>query len=97
MLKRQFRSEEEFRDFFFGEDAERELIYDNIVDCIDIAISEAKDTAFFAELIIEGDEMDINCHRPEFKQNLENALNFYIENEIYEKCKNVQTLIDKLS
>ena len=39
MIKRQFRTEEEFTSFFFGEDAEKEYIYDNIVDAIEIAVS----------------------------------------------------------
>jgi hypothetical protein len=89
MLKRSFRSEKEFREFFFGENAERELIYDYIVECIDVAVSKGESTAHFATITIEGDEMDINCQRPEFRDNLQNALNFYIDNEIYEKCDNV--------
>jgi hypothetical protein len=97
MLKRRFKSEKEFKDYFFGPNAERELIFDFIVKSIEIAVNENKDTADFAEIVIDGDTLDIKCERPEFKSNLQNALDFYVENEIYEKCKNVQTLIDKLS
>jgi len=97
MLKRQFRTEEEFKDFFFGENAEREYIYDNIVSCIKIAMFENLDTADFAEIYIAGELMDIKCNRSEFEKNLNNALNFYLEEEIYEKCKEVQELINELS
>ncbi len=55
MIKRQFRTEEEFKDFFFGESAEKEYIYDNIVDSIEIAMFENLETADFAEIIIAGE------------------------------------------
>jgi len=95
MIKRQFRTEEEFTSFFFGEDAEKEYIYDNIVDAIEIAMFEGLETADFAEIIIAGEVLDIKCERDEFSMNLQNALTYYIDNEIFEKCKRIQDLINE--
>ena len=95
MIKRQFRTEEEFKDFFFGESAEKEYIYDNIVDSIEIAMFENLETADFAEIIIAGETIDIKCERGEFNMNLQNALTYYIDNELFEKCKRIQDLINE--
>jgi hypothetical protein len=95
MIKRQFRTEEEFENFFFGEDAEKEYIYDNIVDSIEIAMFEDLDVADFAEIMIAGDTIDIKCEKHEFSMNLQNALKYYVDNEIFEKCKRVQDLINE--
>ena len=96
MLKRQFRSEEEFKDFFFGENAEKEYIYDNMVNAIEVAMFENLDVADFAEIMIAGETIDIKCERQEFSMNLQNALTYYINEEIFEKCKRVQDLINEL-
>jgi len=96
MLKRQFRSEEEFKDFFFGENAEKEYIYDNMVNAIEVAMFENLDVADFAEIMIAGETIDIKCERQEFNMNLQNALTYYINEEIFEKCKRVQDLINEL-
>ncbi len=38
----------------------------------------------------------ITISKKDFSENLENIFSFYIKNELYEKCKNLKELQDKL-
>ena len=93
MIRKQFTTEEDFKDFFFGDTVQKEYIYDNVVSSIEIAMFENLDIAVIAEVSVGSEELDIKCQRNEFAVNLQNALIFYEENELYKKCKKVQDLL----
>ena len=99
ILKLRFKDKEEFDDFFFGPNAEKDRIYDAIVDQIEESIELNGESALFAEVVIKGDPLMIYLTLPHYNwlDSLQNALKYYEEREDYEKCIDIVSIIKKLN
>jgi hypothetical protein len=98
ILKLSFTDREEFDDFFFGPEAEKEFIFDSIVGQIEDAIDNKKKNAIFAEIEFAGDPTPIYLEMPKknWLESLNNALSFYEGEDLFEKCIKVTDIIKKL-
>ena len=98
-MQLEFHDGDDMQDFFFGLDGENNaLIYETIVKSIKGGIVRNKDTVQVWEIFFTNgdDDLLIDCERKDFDENLNNALNWYIEQEESEKCQEVKKLIEKL-
>jgi len=87
MLELQFKDAEEFEKYFFGIDAPKELIYKNIFEGVKEGLDNDLDTVTFAEISFDdGTMVLLDSVRSEWKQNLENCINYFIEVENFELC-----------
>lgn len=78
-----------------------EEVQDSTVQAIAEAIEKNEDDAVTLEYRLEPDNGPIQIgsmttERSDFKRGLEEAINFYIESEQYEKCAYAESLIKKL-
>jgi hypothetical protein len=71
------------------------LLMDKVISSIEYAVNN---NLHIAE-VFKFDKSDyvITVSRQQFKQNVERIYNFYVENEIYERCKRVAQLIKVLN
>lgn len=97
ILKLKFKHSSEFEDFFFGPYAEKEKIYDSLVDQIKDALEHGEGSALFAEVIFEDDPIIIYLELPRrnWLDSLTNALRFYEQNDLFEKCIDITKIIKK--
>jgi len=86
------------QDFFFGDAADHSTIYESIIKAISIGMLTKKDTVKVWEIYFANEDEDliIECEKDEWKENLNNALSWYTENEMFEECAYVKKMIDKL-
>jgi hypothetical protein len=74
-------------------------VYDNIVDCIELAIEKKYSSA--VPFIIKKSNTRINCllslEKKKWLPTLENIQNKFMEEEQYEKIENIKQLITKLN
>jgi len=93
-----FNHGEEMQKFFFGDTSNNVKIYDSIIKAISIGIHAKIDHVRVWEITFANgdDDMIIDCDRTEWNENLQNALNWYTENEMFEQCAIVKNLLDKL-
>ncbi len=83
-------------DYFFGL-GDKEHIYDIMVSQIAKGIEEKVEFVRIAEVELDnGDDFIIDCWEEDWKENLTMAKQWYIDNEIYESCTQVQNLISQL-
>jgi hypothetical protein len=98
MLKLKCKDNEEFINYFFGNNCDHEVIYKNIVNSIELAHHAKEDIAHFAEItFVYGDTINLAAQRDDWLENLTCALRYYESNEQYEKCRKIVKLIDKIS
>jgi hypothetical protein len=98
MLQLSFKNREEFEEFFFGPNSEKEMIFDCIVNQIEGALLENKKNATFAEIKFDGDPELVILELPKgnWLDSLNNALAFYEKSDLFEKCITVSNIIKKL-
>ena len=95
-LTLKLRDAEAVEDYFFGL-GDKEHIYDIMVSQIAKGIEEQKEFVRIAEVILDnGDDFIIDCWEEDWKENLTMAKKWYIDNEIYESCPQVESLISQL-
>ena len=94
-----FDTGDDMRKFFFDDTSSNVKIYDSIVKAISVGMRSNMDAVKIWEIIFANDDEDmiVDCNRPEWKENLESALGWYTENEMFEKCTLVKNLLDKLT
>ena len=82
-------------DYFFTKENTKWEIYETMINSIETAIANGDNVAdMFVIHLDDGQTLYMDAKREEWHQNLETALNYYIENEEYERCTNVKFLID---
>ena len=97
MLKINLKDVDAMQKFFFGDDVDYELIYSNIYRCIEKGILQDLNKVHFASITFDnGEQIDLECNREEFKENLTNCMSYYEKVEKYERCAMVKKLMDKL-
>jgi len=98
ILQLNFEDREEFEEFFFGPEAQKEYIFDSIVVQIEEALENKKKWATFAEIFFSGDPVAVYLDLPKknWIESLENAINYYESEDLFEKCIKVSNIIKKL-
>tara|TARA_R110001583_G_scaffold105195_1_gene252610 strand:- start:109 stop:375 length:267 start_codon:yes stop_codon:yes gene_type:complete len=69
-------------------------VYKSLVDGISEAIKTNKEEIKLCE--VKNSNTYITVEKPEWKESLDSALQFYIDVEEYEECSKIKNLIDKL-
>ena len=69
-------------------------VYKSLIDGVTEAIKTDKEEIKLCEVKNSG--IFITVEKPEWKQSLDSALEYYISTEEYEKCSKIKNLIDKL-
>ena len=97
MLKLQLKDVDDMNRFFFGDSVDHELIYSNILRCIEKGIMNNLDEVQFASISFDnGEQIDLECKREEYFQNLTNVIGYYERVEQFEKCAMVKKLQEKI-
>jgi len=93
-----FNNGDDMHKFFFGENVDHPKIYHSITKAISVGILRKMDRVKIWEIIFENDDDDmiIDCEKKDWKENLNNALSWYTEQEMFEECAHVKRLIDKI-
>lgn len=103
MIYLTFKSRDEFNDYFFGPYAEKEHIFDEIVNEIEQAMLNKKKLATFAEVKIElADEAEdlyiyLDLPKKNWDESLTNALKYYETQELFEKCSRVSKMLKTIT
>ena len=84
--------EEEEADEFFEDN--QELVYERIVQAVQEALFMGMDSIRLFEL--NGTDVYMTSNRKDWKTGLEQAINYYVKKEAYEKCIAIKQLIAKL-
>ena len=94
----EFQDSDAMQHFFFGDGKDDGLIYESIIKSIKGGIVRNKKSVQVWEIFFNdgSDDLIIDADRKDWDENLNNALNWYIEQEEFEKCQEIKTLIDKL-
>ena len=74
--------------------SKKHQVYKSLVDGVTEAIKTDKKEIKLCEVKNSG--VFITVEKPEWKDSLDSALQFYINKEEYEECSKIQELIDKL-
>ncbi len=69
-------------------------VYKSLIEGVSEAIKTDKKEIKLCEVKNSG--VFITVEKPEWKQSLDSALEYYISTEEYEKCSKIKNLIDKL-
>ncbi len=69
-------------------------VYKSLVDGVTEAIKTDKEEIKLCE--VKNTNTYITVEKPEWKESLDSALQFYIDVEEYEECSKIKNLIDKL-
>ena len=69
-------------------------VYKSLVDGVTEAIKSDKEEIKLCE--VKNSNTYITVEKPEWKDSLDSALQFYIKKEEYEQCSKIKNLIDKL-
>ena len=69
-------------------------VYKSLVDGVTEAIKTDKEAIKLCE--VKNSNIFITVEKPEWKESLDIALQYYIDNEEYEECSKIKNLIDKL-
>ena len=84
--------DEEAQDYF---DEESEFVFERIVQAIDEGLQAGVDNIRLFEL--DGTGKYLTSKKEDWKEGLEQAIQYFITVERYEQCKEAQDLIDKLN
>ena len=74
--------------------SKKPMVYKSLIDGVTEAIKTDKEAIKLCEVKNSG--VFITVEKPEWKESLDSALQFYINTEEYEKCSKIKNLIDKL-
>ena len=97
MLKLKLKDVDDLNRFFFGDSVDHDLIYANIYRCVENGIMNNLDEVQFASVTFDdGEQIDLNCEREEYNQNLTNVIAYYEKVEDFERCAIVKKLQEKL-
>ena len=82
--------------FEFNEELspKKHQVYKSLIDGVTEAIKENKKEIKLCEVKHSG--IYITVEKPEWKNSLDSALEYYISTEEYEECSKIKNLIDKL-
>jgi hypothetical protein len=82
--------------FEFNEElnSKKPQVYKSLIDGVTEAIKTNKEEIKLCEVKNSG--IYITVEKPEWKQSLDSALQYYENKEEYEKCSKIKDLIDKL-
>ena len=82
--------------FEFNEElsSKKTQVYKSLIDGVTEAIKTDKEEIKLCEVKNSG--IFITVEKPEWKESLDSALQFYIDVEEYEECSKIKNLIDKL-
>ena len=69
-------------------------VYKSLVEGVSEAIKNNKDKIRLCE--VKNSNVYITVSKPEWKESLDSALEYYISTEEYEECSKIKNLIDKL-
>ena len=69
-------------------------VYKSLVEGISEAIKTNKKEIKLCE--VKNSDIFITVEKPEWKNSLDSALQYYIDTEEYEECSKIKNLIDKL-
>ena len=69
-------------------------VYESLIKGVSEAIKTDKELIKLCEVKNSG--VYITVEKPEWKQSLDSALQYYIDTEEYEKCSEIKNLINKL-
>ena len=69
-------------------------VYKSLIDGVTEAIKTNKEAIKLCEVKNSG--MFITVEKPEWKDSLDSALQYYVNKEEYEQCSKIKKLIDKL-
>jgi hypothetical protein len=74
--------------YFFGPEADKELIYNNIFGCIEIGVLENLEEVHFCTLMFDNgeDSIEMICTKESYLENLDNVLTWYENTDQFEKC-----------
>ena len=90
-----FESREQLTEYV---EAQREEMYEMIVNGIDQAYAMGADVADIVTFYIEDEDVyiDMVSERNDWKKSLTLALDYYVSVEMYEKCVKLKALIERL-
>ena len=74
--------------------SKKHQVYKSLVDGVTEAIKTDKEEIKLCE--VKNSNTYITVEKPEWKDSLDSALQFYINKEEYEQCSKIKDLIDKL-
>ncbi len=74
--------------------SKKKQVYKSLVEGVSEAIKSNKEEIKLCE--VKNSNVYITVEKPEWKESLDSALQFYINKEEYEQCSKIKNLIDKL-
>ncbi len=74
--------------------SKKHQVYKSLIDGVTEAIKTDKEAIKLCE--VKNTNIYITVEKPEWKESLDSALQYYIDNEEYEECSKIKNLIDKL-
>ena len=82
--------------FEFNEElsSKKPQVYKSLIDGVTEAIKTNKEIVKLCE--VKNTNIFITVEKPEWKNSLDSALQYYVNKEEYEKCSKIKDLIDKL-
>ena len=82
--------------FEFNEElsSKKPQVYKSLIDGVTEAIKTNKEIVKLCE--VKNTNIFITVEKPEWKNSLDSALQYYVNKEEYEKCSKIKNLIDKL-
>ena len=82
--------------FEFNEElnTKKPQVYKSLIDGVTEAIKTNKEEIKLCE--VKNTNIYITVEKPEWKESLDSALQYYVNKEEYEKCSKIKDLIDKL-
>ena len=82
--------------FEFNEElkSKKHQVYKSLIDGVTEAIKTNKEIVKLCE--VKNTNIFITVEKPEWKNSLDSALQYYVNKEEYEKCSKIKDLIDKL-
>ena len=74
--------------------SKKHQVYKSLIDGVTEAIKTNKEIVKLCE--VKNTNIFITVEKPEWKNSLDSALQYYVNKEEYEKCSKIKDLIDKL-
>ena len=73
---------------------QKKIVYESLIEGVSEALKSKKKEIRLCEVKNSG--IFITVEKPEWKESLDSALQYYIDIEEYEECSKIKNLIDKL-
>tara|TARA_Y100000593_G_scaffold70240_1_gene128898 strand:- start:148 stop:417 length:270 start_codon:yes stop_codon:yes gene_type:complete len=74
--------------------SKKSQVYKSLIEGVSEAIKTDKSEIKLCE--VKNTNIFITVEKPEWKESLDSALQYYVNKEEYEKCSKIKNLIDKL-